>query len=418
MMNFFHALIGCVLLSAGHALASEKQPAVKVTLKNTTSMARTGEVVEIPLSRLQKKLSAAGGASFRVTDVAGNALVCQQTHDGKLLFRATVAPHGKAVYRITLGDAQPADTLVCGRHYPERKDDMAWENEVAAFRAYGPALQASGERAYGYDLWTKNNTSRPVVEARYATELNPETRAQIRRLQATDPAAAARLNRSVSIHVDHGYGMDSYKVGPTLGGGTAALMSGDTIHYPYCYDTYEILDNGPLRFSVRLVYKPLVACGGKSVTETRLISLDSGDYLNRTAVSYEGLEQPSPIAAGIVLHEPEGEVATCAQEGYISYADPTENPRGEYGRIFVGAVSALPFERAEVKLFPAQEKKSLRGGADGHVLAVGTYRPGQAYVYYWGAAWSKGKIGTFAEWNAYLRDFVLRLRHPLQVRLR
>lgn len=418
-MKFLRILLPCLLLlPAGPALASGRAPSVKVTLKNPTPLSRIREVVEIPLSRLRQKLRAGEGASFRVTDAGGNVLVCQQTHDGKLLFQASVPPHGKAVYRIARGEAVAADTLVCGRHYPERLDDIAWENEVVAFRAYGPALQATGERAFGYDIWTKNNTSRPVVKARYEAELNPATREQIRRLRATDPAAAGRLYRSVSYHVDHGNGMDCYKVGPTLGGGTAALMSGDTLFYPYCYDTYEILDNGPLRFSVRLVYKPLAVGGGQSVTETRLVSLDAGSYLNRTSVSYQGLAQPSPIAVGIVLHEPEGDVVARQQTGYISYADPTDNPRGGNGRIFVGAAFAHPLERAGVQLFSAHEKKALRGGADGHVLAISTYRPGQVYSYYWGAAWSKGPIGTFEAWNEYLDEFVQRLRSPLQVRLR
>lgn len=80
---------------------------------------------------------------------------------------------------------------------------------------------------------------------------------------------------SVSYHVDHGNGLDCYKVGPTLGGGTAALMSGDSIIYPYCYATQEILDNGPLRFTVKLVYNPLTVKDNSDVIETRLISLDA-----------------------------------------------------------------------------------------------------------------------------------------------
>ena len=31
-----------------------------------------------------------------------------------------------------------------------------------------------------------------------------------------------------------------------------------TIVYPYCYKDCEILDNGPLRFTAKLVYNPLV----------------------------------------------------------------------------------------------------------------------------------------------------------------
>ena len=98
----------------------------------------------------------------------------------------------------------------------------------------------SGERAFGYDVWTKYNTTEPVVEARYASELNPETKAKIAELKKTDPKAAQELYKSVSYHVDHGNGPDCYKVGPTLGGGTAALMPDGEIVYPYCYATQDI----------------------------------------------------------------------------------------------------------------------------------------------------------------------------------
>jgi len=30
---------------------------------------------------------------------------------------------------------------------------VAWENDRIAFRTYGPALQATGEKAVGYDIW-------------------------------------------------------------------------------------------------------------------------------------------------------------------------------------------------------------------------------------------------------------------------
>ena len=79
------------------------------------------------------------------------------------------------------------------------------------------------------------------------------------------------LNRGISYHVDHGNGMDCYAVGPTLGGGTAALFPDSTIVYPYCYKDCEILDNGPLRFTAKLVYNPLVVKGDSSVIETRII---------------------------------------------------------------------------------------------------------------------------------------------------
>ena len=101
-------------------------------------------------------------------------------------------------------------------------DDIAWENDKAAYRAYGPALEASGERAWGYDVFTKS-VSEPVVEMRYARELDPQARAKISAWRKEGRKEQAdSLAQAISYHVDHGNGMDCYSVGPTLGGGTAA----------------------------------------------------------------------------------------------------------------------------------------------------------------------------------------------------
>lgn len=200
-----------------------------------------------------------------------------------------------ARYQIRKGNPDTLSVIACGRHYPERMDDIAWENDKAAYRAYGPALEASGERAWGYDVFTKS-VSEPVVEMRYARELDPQARAQISAWRKEDRKEQAdSLAQAISYHVDHGNGMDCYSVGPTLGGGTAALMTADSmLIYPRCYKEYEILDNGPLRFTVRLKYASFTAGSDTSVVETRLISLDCGSHLNRTEVSYGGLRQSLP----------------------------------------------------------------------------------------------------------------------------
>ena len=195
-----------------------------------------------------------------------------------MVFPATVRANGTSTYTIQIGLPAIFQTKACGHHYPERADDVAWENELVAFRAYGPALQATGERAFGYDIWTKCNTTEPVVEARYADELNPEIRVVIEELNKTDPEAAKTLYKSVSYHIDHGNGLDCYKVGPTLGGGTIALMIGDTIR------------------------------GDSNVVETRVISLDTGSHMNRTVVSYKNLNEIIPVVTGIALHEPNGTI--------------------------------------------------------------------------------------------------------------
>lgn len=395
--------------------ACNESKTVTVTVTNPTAMERAGEMVEVSMSDVTSKLQLADTAQIIVLDADGQQVPYQITYDEKVIFPATVKANGTAAYTIQAGVPAVFDTKACGRYYPERVDDVAWENDLVAFRAYGPALQATGERAFGYDVWTKYNTTEPVVEARYASELNPETKAKIDELKKTDPKAASELYRSVSYHVDHGNGLDCYKVGPTLGGGTAALMVDDEIVYPYCYATQEILDNGPLRFTVKLVYNPLTVKENTDVVETRLISLDAGSHMNKTVVAYSNLKETTSVVTGIVLHEPDGAVVADAANGYITYVDPTDNVNNNNGKIFVGAALPATVKEAKVALFPEKEKKELRGGADGHVLAVSDYEPGSEYTYYWGAAWDKADIKTVDAWNEYVAAFAQKLRAPLTV---
>lgn len=244
------------LLAAGCVPDSGTQ----VTVENPLPSDRVNEIVEIPLSALGQEAGQENGSTLVVTDGRGKQVPSQITFDGKLIFPASVKAGSSARYQIRKGNPDTLSVIACGRHYPERMDDIAWENDKAAYRAYGPALEASGERAWGYDVFTKS-VSEPVVEMRYARELDPQARAQIsawrkedRKEQADSPGTG------LHITLNHGNGMDCYSVGPTLGGGTAALMTADSmLIYPRCYKEYEILDNGPLRFTVRLKYASFTA---------------------------------------------------------------------------------------------------------------------------------------------------------------
>ena len=137
-------------------------------------------------------------------------------------------------------------------------------------------------------------------------------------------------------------------------------MVDDEIVYPYCYATQEILDNGPLRFTVKLVYNPLTVKENTDVVETRLISLDAGSHMNKTVVAYSNLKETTPVVTGIVLHEPDGAVVADAANGYITYVDPTDNVNNNNGKIFVGAAFPATVKEAKVALFPEKEKEELQ----------------------------------------------------------
>jgi hypothetical protein len=406
-----------VLMAAFATIACSESKVVIVTVVNDIALDRTGEIVEVSMDEVSTLLQLPNDGQIVINDAKGKEVPYQITFDEKVIFPADVPAGASTTYTIGIGTPADVPVISCGRHYPERVDDIAWENDRVAFRTYGPALQATGERAFGYDVWTKYHTTEPVVEARYAMELNPETLAKISSLKAVDPKAAGELRAATSYHVDHGNGLDCYKVGPTLGGGTAALVVDGQIVYPYCYNTYEILDNGPLRFTLQLQYNPLTVKDNSNVVETRIISLDAGSYMNKAVISYSGLNETVEIAAGLVLHEPEGTavVAADAANGYATYVDPTDNANAGNGKIFVGV--AVPGIVKEVKTvyFSKEEREKERGGANGHVLAISDYEPGSDYIYYFGAAWSKAAITDAAGWDRYVSEQAQKVRNPVKV---
>ena len=363
------------------------------------------------MEEISTRLNLPDTAQLVIYDAEAQEVPYQITHDGYLIFPASVGANATATYTIAQGVPATVTVRACGRQYAERLDDMAWENDLVAFRAYGPALQAKGERGYGYDLFLKRGTAEPILEDLYEKALDPTRQQQVNELRKTDPKAADELAQSFSYHIDHGYGMDCYAVGPTLGAGTSALVDNGTIVYPWCYKDYEILDNGPLRFSVRLTFNPQSVKADTSVVETRIITLDAGSHFNRTSVSYQNLSETTPVVTGIVLHNEEA-ATTAPDKGYMTYTDPTTGT--DNGKLFIGAVFPTTVREMKTVLFSADEKKQ-RNNAEGHVLAYNNYEPGSEYVYYWGYGWDRSDIENAEAWNNYVAGFADRVRHPLRV---
>ena len=380
-----------------------------VNVTNTLGTFRQ-EVVEIDAKTVFEKLAISGGRQFQVYNAVGQQVPYQITHDGKVLIDAAVRPNGTATFTIKKGTPNTFVNTCYGRMYPERVDDIAWENDRAAYRCYGPALQRTGERSFGNDVWVKNTPSL-VVEQRYFIE--DGSKAKIAALKQTDPAAAKALEMATTYHYDQGNGLDCYKVGPTLGCGTPALMLGDSIVMPYCYKEYEILDNGPLRFSVRLVYNTTSYKTDNNVVENRILTLDKNSNFNKMTVWYDGLTVPADIASGISLHSEDVDNVVLGKD-YIQYADPTDNPKGQNFQIFVGTL--FPNGVAETK--KVMYANPVNGNA-GHALGiVKDYKGGQKYTYYFGSAWSKYDCRTQAEWQERVNSALANIKTPLTVEVK
>lgn len=396
-----------LVASVSMSFACSQEKTVELIITNPSPNSRTNEITEISTDAV----AGLNGKKFIISDINGKQVPYQVTHDNKIIFPVTVKAKGNVIYTISPGTPDEVKIIAYGKQYPERIDDIAWENDRIAFRAYGPALQASGEKAFGYDVWVKR-VPEPIVDLRYKAELNPATKAEINELKKTDKAAAQKLANSISYHIDHGNGLDFYKVGPTLGAGTSALLVNDSIVYPYCYKTFEILDNGPLRFTVRLIYNPLTIKSDTSVIETRIISLDAGSQMNKITLNFDNLSEPTPLVTGIVLHTQDNFHAYTANS-YIAYGDTTDTMNGQ---IYIGAAFPKKPEKSFEVFF--SEEEQLQRGATGHLLAYTTYIPGTNYTYYAGAGWNKWGFENTEDWYMYVNEFAQNIKEPLSVTIK
>jgi len=396
------------VLAAGMLLApmSANAADLKVTVTNNDNIQRQ-ELVAIDAKDVYTKLGIKAGEKFIVKNSLGQQVAYQVTYDGKVLIDASVRPCGKAEFTITTGTPKPMKTFVCGKQYPERVDDIAWENDRTAYRVYGPALQKTGERAFGIDVWVKN-TPDLEVDKRYVTELSNHPKIQELKKEGKNEEAL-EMEEATTYHFDHGYGLDCYKVGPTLGCGAPALLVDGQMLLPYCYKTYKILDNGPLRFTVQLDYNPFTIGSDKDVTEHRIISLDKGSNFNKMTVWYEGLTKPTEMVAGVVLHSEDTQSVLCGDNSVL-YADPTDNPTKQNFQIYVGVLFPNGVKATKTMMYDKPEN-----GNAGHGVGVITYQPCEKYTYCFGSAWSKNDVRSFTEWILRSAEYLDALHSPLKV---
>ena len=439
-----------LLTLAGSSYCHAQQATIVVS--NVTSESRT-ELISLNMSEIKEKLgntTPKKGEAYIVKNKRGQQIGSQITHDGFLLIDASVRPHGSATYYVSIGKPYQQKVWTTGALYKIRKDDIAWENDRCAYRVYGPSLQKTGERSFGTDIWVKN-TPDTVVYERYVKDRNGNIKgdkidakvrtllkqektlesqtkneknktkvakleAQLKTIQAHRKSLQTESNEVdilTSFHLDHGNGLDPYRVGATLGLGAPSLMVGKNQVLPYCYKDYRILDNGPLRFTVELTYNPSTVGNMKNVVEHRIISLDKGSNFNKMTVWYDGLTTPTDFATGFPIHEEDTESKTFAKD-YVSYADPTDNIDVNNSQVFVGVLFPEGIDNTYYQLF---DKK--HDGAIGHALGLKRgLKNQQQYSYYFGAAWSKYDVKSYAEWQIRIKDFLDAQKSPLRVEVK
>ncbi|MFT4073012.1 MAG: DUF4861 family protein [Dysgonamonadaceae bacterium] len=354
---------------------------VKVTVKNPSPFDRLEEAVVIPLSGLSSKIQLKNGETYVVEDAQGKSVISQVTSDRNLIFLTQLKSGEKAVYAISNGHEVKADSRAYGKYHPERKDDFCWENDKVGFRVYGKSLIAVDGPSNGIDLWFKR-TNRLVVDEWYEKDRKLGT----------------------SFHIDHGEGMDAFAVGRSLGAGAMAPFVNDTLWLNKNYETYQLLDNGPLRVRLRVTYNALNVAG-KSYKESREFVLDAGSNFTKVIQAYEGADKNMKVAAGILKHENDSTIAT---PHYLIYKEPTDP---SFKDIYVAVI--FPFNKINkvVNTYTTDVKGTAKTFS--HTLAVTNYS--QPSVYFTGFGWSKSTFPTVADFHRYVELFKIQAQHPLKV---
>jgi hypothetical protein len=354
----------------------------QILVKNTLKIDRNAEMVEL---KICKKTADIFKNQFVLKNEAGKEISYQLIRNDKnevsgLIFQADVKAKSSTVYSISVGKPAAISFRTFARFVPERKDDFAWENDLAAYRMYGPAL-ANENPSNGVDLWLKR-TADTIVSKRYRDE----------------------LQNGLTYHVDRGNGLDCYKVGHTLGaGGIAPYLNGKLLVGDH-YSRFVIKENGPLR-SVFTLYYDKVRVGSEVISQEITITTIAGTLLNKAEVKYIGKSETFELAAGIFTHDNKGAKHTNLKAGTIAYAeDAVSDAKIPSGRNYVGVF--IPTKVSESK------------EQDNHLLLKANYKPESSFVYYFGGGWSKWKFETDKNWFDAVDKFSLATKSPLKVTIK
>ncbi len=356
------------------------QTKATITIQNNSEFTRNESVVSIKWKTILSHYPQIDSTNFVVVNsVTKKQVPFQLEHKGlagiqNLLVQVSVKAKSSLSLLIKKGKPNVFQTKTYARFVPERYDDFAWENDRIAFRVYGKALEGRSDNAYGLDVWVKR-TDKMVVNERY---------------------------KRGEYHLDHGDGLDYYKVGFTLGAGSMAPFVKDSVYYSANYHRWKTLDLGVLRTSFQLEYDSWNAAGIK-VKCTRTISLDANSQLNRIENVYTFEDNNSlPVAVGLAKRPETGVLSLNEQQGIMGYWEPAHGQDGTTG---VGVIMNDEVKGMLVK--------------NNQIVALTAVKNNEPIVYYAGAVWDKaGKITNATQWFDYLNVFSKELKNPLVVTIK
>lgn len=261
------------------------------------------------------------------------------------------------------------------KYVPDREDDFAWENDLVAFRMYGPSsISTPKKAASGIDCWLKR-VDYSIIDKWYYNFKN-----------------------KVSYHTDWGEGHDPYRVDTSRGvGGTALWING--VAYPAStYKSWRIIDDNPQKVIFELDYVWQTEIG--EVSETKRISLAIGSRLFEATSSF--LVDGSPaknlkIAIGITTHNDNGIISHDKSSGWMAVWDNIEG-------YFLGTGVVISPEKIDKITHVSSKEKN-----QSHIWLITHTDEYGKLNYAAGYGWEKAKqITTEQQWQQYLSEYIIK----------
>ena len=269
----------------------------------------------------------------------------------------------------------PAAPRTHARFVPERADDFAWENDLVAFRTYGPALRQGAENS-GFDVWFKR-VSYPIIDKWYMED------------QLKLPIG--KINKS--YHEDQGEGLDNYHVGDSRGCGGISVWADGKMHHSETFIAHRIVSSTPQRTVFELDYASQL--NGKILRETKRITVVMGQRLFQcdSRFTLDGKPAVFEVAIGLTHQTKDVAPASPKEPGIIQLWESVDG-LGLGTGIVIDPKQMVKIDTLTDAAGQAQTLCFARTDASGHIR------------WFTGYAWEgQGEITTQDQWSRYLKSF-------------
>lgn len=260
------------------------------------------------------------------------------------------------------------------RYCPDRDFDLAWENDLVAFRIYGKQPTADAGLS-GVDCWHKK-VSYPIADKWYKGHLE-----------------------GISYHEDHGEGCDQYHVGKTRGCGGIGIWKDEEIIRSGLYESWEVISQTQTSLSFKVVYSWVI--DGERIVETRVITIENGSQLYSAVSHFTKNGFPLTdleIAIGLSTQNATAEVNLNEDKGFMA----TWHGLGKPETGMIGTATIIDTKHLVKMLEQKSENKD-----ESHTLAIVKPDSNGAIKWQAGFAWEQaGKITNQEQWIAYLSNLV------------